>query len=418
MNQAKQTLLEWIDQDRELLIGFLQDFLRYKNPNPPGNTMSAANFVTTFLESRNLPFKRIAPQADRPNIVATTEFARPGKHLVLNGHIDVFPVGPESDWTRDPWGGELADGRIYGRGSADMKCGTTASIFTYVYLNRLKETLNGRLTLTVVSDEETFGEWGTRYLMEHNSSEILGDCCLIGEPSSLHTTRFGEKGPLWLTVKVATPGGHGAYVHTSKNAIAIATSIMTDLLGLADREVIEAPALKQALDEASDAIERAYGQGASKTIRSVTVNLGTIKGGAKVNMIASDCEFEVDLRIPNGFSREALLKEVQEIIWRYPEASYVVQGGNEPNWCEPNAELYDHVQANAERITGIRPAKVVSPGGTDARLWRMRNVPAVVYGPSPTTMGRPDEHVTVEEFFAVVKTHALSAYDYLSAPRD
>lgn len=414
MNAGKQQLLDWIERDRETLIGFLQEFLRCKNPNPPGNTVSGAKFVSAFLESQGLTFKTIAPNPEMPNIIAATEFG-PGRHLVLNGHMDVFPVGPESEWTQDPWGGKLIDGRIYGRGACDMKSGTTASIFTYVYLSRLKEQLKGKLTLTVVSDEETFGEWGARYLMEHHLDEVLGDCCLNGEPSSLHTVRFGEKGPLWLTVKVSTPGGHGAYVHTSKNAIAIAAEIMTKLLQLGEIPVNEATALKSALDEASDAIELAYGKGASKTIRSVTVNLGTIKGGAKVNMIASDCEFEVDLRVPNGLSRHELLAKADEIIARYPEASYVVQGGNEPNWCDPDADMYDYVQGNAEMITGIRPAKVVSPGGTDARLWRMRNVPAVVYGPSPASMGKPDEFVTVDEFLAVVKTHVLSAYDYLTA---
>ena len=79
----------------------------------------------------------------------------PGRHLVLNGHIDVFPVADATarDWSRDPWGGQIVDGKIYGRGVADMKAGTTASIFTYAYLHSVKAGLKGRLTLTAVSDE-------------------------------------------------------------------------------------------------------------------------------------------------------------------------------------------------------------------------------------------------------------------------
>jgi len=96
-----------------------------------------------------------------------------------------------------------------------MKCGTTASIFTFLYLHELREELYGRLTLSAVSDEETFGPWGARYLSEHHP-EVFGDCCLNGEPSSPWTLRFGEKGPLWLEFTVRTRGAHGAYTHLSK----------------------------------------------------------------------------------------------------------------------------------------------------------------------------------------------------------
>ena len=111
------------------------------------------------------------------------------------------PAGPS-----DPWGGEIADGKIYGRGVADMKAGTTASIFTYVYLHRLRDQLKGKLTLTAVSDEETFGPYGARYLMEHHP-EVHGDALLNGEPSSPFSVRFGEKGPLWLEITVNTRRG-------------------------------------------------------------------------------------------------------------------------------------------------------------------------------------------------------------------
>ena len=85
-----------------------------------------------------------------------------------------------------------------------MKAGTTASIFTYAYLHRLSDGLKGRLTLTAVSDEETFGPYGARYLMEHHP-EVHGDALLNGEPSSPFSVRFGEKGPLWLEITVRTP---------------------------------------------------------------------------------------------------------------------------------------------------------------------------------------------------------------------
>ena len=227
----RDQLLAWIEAERDQIVGFLQDFIRAKSPNPPGDTIEAVGHICRFLETQGCPFRLVDPQPTMANVVASFEGAEAGRHLVLNGHIDVFPVGPDpagEGWTQDPWGGALVDGKIYGRGACDMKPGTSASIWTFVLLHRLRERLKGRLTLTAVSDEETFGPWGARYLMEHHP-EVHGDCCLNGEPSSPFTVRYGEKGPLWLKFTVKTPGAHGAYTHASPSATRLAAALIRDL---------------------------------------------------------------------------------------------------------------------------------------------------------------------------------------------
>src|SRR5712692_2855101 len=106
MDDAKAQLLRWIDEDREEIVEFLCDFVRAKSPNPPGDTTLAATHVTRFLEREQLPFRIIAPQVTMPNIVGSFEGARPGPHLVLNGHIDVFPADEANErWTHGPWSG-------------------------------------------------------------------------------------------------------------------------------------------------------------------------------------------------------------------------------------------------------------------------------------------------------------------------
>jgi succinyl-diaminopimelate desuccinylase len=413
MDGLKTRLLDRIEADRELLIGFLRDFIRCASPNPPGDTREAAAHVRKLLDGRGVPYRVIAPQETMPNLVASFDAGKPGRHLALNGHIDVFPVGDGAGWTRDPWGGELIDGKIYGRGACDMKCGTTASIFTFLYLGEIKDALHGKLTLSAVSDEETFGPWGARYLFEHHP-EIIGDCCLNGEPSSPWTLRFGEKGPLWLEFTVKTPGAHGAYTHASKSATAIGAKLIGELESLTQIPAPEASNLAAALDQAAEVIDKAYGAGASQIVRRVTVNPGLVQGGLKVNMVAAECRFEVDIRLPNGLEAPAILKLVDRIVAPYPEVSYRVINYNPPSWCPPDSEMVQLVRDNAQAVSGIDPTPVISLGGTDARLWRYRDVPAIVYGPSPTGMGSTDEHVTVEQFFHVVKCHVLSAFDYMS----
>ncbi len=413
----KEKLLSRIETDRDLLIAFLREFVRCRTPNPPGDTTAAAEFLRKHLKTRGVAFEEIAPEADRPNFLASFDAGRPGRHLVLNGHIDVFAVESEAGWTRDPWGGELVDGRIYGRGAFDMKCGTTASLFTYLYLHELRDRLAGRLTLTLVSDEENFGPAGMTYLMAKHRDRVLGDCCLNGEPSSPYTVRFGEKGPLWLRFRTRARGGHGAFPHVSRNAVFAAMDIIRELRELPGRIAVqEDPELARALDEAGAELDRGYGAGAAKVIRSLTVSVGRIRGGVKVNMIPSECEFDADIRIPNGASADAVKEEVRAIAARH-EAEYEVLTHTRPNWCEPYHEMMDHVRANAGLLRpGLVPARVVSPGATDARLWRLAGVPAVVYGPPPHGMGSVDEHVSVDDFLHVVKSHVLSAWDYLKRP--
>ncbi len=416
MNDREQ-LISWMDDERDRIVGFLQGFIRARSPNPPGDTLEAVAHIRAFLDSQGIDYRLIDPQPTMPNVVASFEAPQAGRHLVLNGHIDVFPVGEDpaaEGWTQDPWGGEIVDGKLYGRGACDMKPGTTASIMTFTLLHRLKDRLKGRLTLTAVSDEENFGPWGARYLMEHHP-EVLGDCCLNGEPSSPYSIRFGEKGPLWLKFTLRTPGAHGAYTHVSPSATRIAARLIGDLEKLEELEQELPDNLARAQQESLDVADRAMGEGAGAILPKVTLNIGTIQGGLKVNMIPGECSFEADFRLPIGMSREHLLAEVETVLAAYPEATMEEVNCNLPSYCDPYGDMVEIIQNNVEVMKGFRPQPVVGLGGTDARLWRYANVPAYVYGVFPKGMASRDEHCDVEEFLHIVRTHVLSSYDYLMA---
>ncbi|MBL8671200.1 MAG: M20/M25/M40 family metallo-hydrolase [Alphaproteobacteria bacterium] len=415
MAVTKDELLQRVEADKGKLIEFLQGFIRCPSPNPPGDTQVAVAYIRKFLEERNLPHRLVAPNPIMANIVGSFACGGSGRHLVLNGHIDVFPVGDGAGWSHGgPWSGALADGKIFGRGACDMKCGTTASIFTYAYMHSIRDQLRGKLTLTCVSDEETFGPYGARYLFEKHRDEVKGDTCLNGEPSSPYTVRYGEKGPMWLTFTVKTKGGHGAYNHVSKSANAIAAELIGKLKKLEKMPVPENNNLMTALDAAKKAMDKAYGAGGAKIVRTVTVNPGVIRGGMKVNMISNECSFELDVRLPNGVTDKDIIKGIDAIVAKYPEVSYRVDNFNPPSYCPPDGEMIQYVKANAKAIGGFDPMPVISLGGTDARLWRYHDTPGIVYGPSPKSMGQVDEHVTVKEFMHVVKTHVACAFDYMS----
>ena len=413
MDAHKRQLLNCIDDDKEKLVNFLSGFIQAKSPNPPGDTREAAEFITKFLDENELPYRIIAPKEEMVNIVGSFEGGDEGKHLVLNGLIDVYPVGEVGNWVHDPWGGEVIDGKIFGRGSNDMKAGTTASIFTYYYLHKIRNRLKGKLTLTCVSDEETFGPWGARYLMKHHP-EVLGDTLLNGEPCA-HQIRFGEKGILWLKFTINTHGAHGAYEHASPSATKIAAKLMLELNERITTMEYSAPVnVRTALEDARDIIEEGYGSGAFETLLRTTINYGTIHGGLKVNMIPGKVEIESDIRLPVGQKKEEVIRTVNDVVANYPHVSYVELNYTEPSHCDPFGEMVEILQKNAKLVEGHTPKALIAMGGTDARLWRYEGIPAYVYGPYAKGMGSTDDYIEVDEFIDIVKVHVLSAYDYLT----
>ncbi len=411
-SSAKRMLIDRVEADREMLIGFLRGFLRARSPNPPGDTVEATRYITDFLEAKGVKFDVMGPDPEKPNVVSSFDSPAEGKRLVLNGHIDVFPVGNEEGWSHDPWGGELVAGKIYGRGACDMKVGTTASIYTYIVLHELREQLKGSVTLTAVSDEETGGALGAGWLIE-NVPETLGDCCINGEPSSPYTIRFGEKGIMWLRVRVQSKGGHGAYPHLSVNPIKVASKLITELEALNDIPVPYPENLRKVIDEGHEAAEKALGEGGAEVMSRVSVNIGTIEGGLKVNVIPRECSFEVDLRLPPGLSKDDVLPWVEEIVSRHQSASVEVTRYNGPLWSPPDSEMASIMRGNS-RLLGVDPVPIVSLGGSDLKFWRSKGIPSYYYGPMNHGMGTVDEYVDVDEFIHIVKVHLLSAYEYLT----
>lgn len=414
MSDLRAQVIAWIDEDRDEFLKFLGDFVRAKSPNPPGDTVEAAKIVEDFLTERQLPFKTVAPNAVMPNFIGSFDGASPGRHVVFNGHMDVFPVGDESGWTQDPWGGKIVDGKMYGRGVNDMKAGTASILFSYMYLYRLRDRFPGRVTVTAVSDEETFGPDGARYIIENNP-EILGDICLSTEPTGIHSVRFAEKGPLRLKFTVRTSGAHGAYTHKSRNANEIAAHLIIALDEVRQMEVNTPAHIVEALAGAESVIDQVASPGASEVLQKVTLNIGTLNGGVAHNMLPGVCELQADIRVPVGLTPDEVIACAQSVCDRFPEASMEVIGRQDPLWTDPNHEMCKLIQRNVQELAGFTPPAIVSLPGTDARLWRGKGIPAFVYGITPCNVAMADEYADIEEIFHVLKTHTLSALDFLMA---
>jgi succinyl-diaminopimelate desuccinylase len=416
MNSMRESILGWIEADRKVLTAFLSQFVRVPTPNPPGDTRAGAAFLYEQLKAHGVPVEYRTAKPEWPNVVGSFTGVGSGPHLVLNGHIDVFPAGPPEAWSRDPWSGAIEGGKVHGRGVVDMKCGTAASVWTYIYLHRLRQQLGGRLTLTCVSDEETGGTWGAKWLVDTFPDEFRGDCVLNGEPSTPSMVRFGEKGTLRLVFEIDTPGAHGAYTHASKNAIKIASDLIQDLYRLEDLPVSQPNDIQRAIAASLPAMERALGRGSGGILNRYTVSVGVIQGGLKINMLPGHCRLEVDIRLPVCTTHTGVMQEIEAIVARYPEVKLrpVWTHSAEPSVSDPGHPMMQTLLATVQSLVGTQPVPSVSLGATDMKHWRHRGVPGYVYGCTPTNMAAPEEWVEEEEYLHIVRTHALASAEYLS----
>ena len=228
---VKARLVAEVERRRAEIVRLCAALVKIPSENPPGDTRTIAEHLRGLLAPLGAEVRVVTGQPSMPNVVAITRGRGRGRRLVFNGHLDTFVVGDRTLWSVDPLGGVVKDGRIYGRGVSDMKGGMAASIFAFERMHALREHWEGELVLTLASDEETMGRWGTAYLLE-TVPEARGDAMICGDAGSPMVIRLGEKGLVWLRVSARGRAAHGAHVHLGDNAIERLAEALRRLAGL------------------------------------------------------------------------------------------------------------------------------------------------------------------------------------------
>ena len=425
---GKQDLIAHIEADTEKHTSLLQALIRTPSSNPPGDTADAINVVRKHLDLSGITAKLIAPKPNSPNLVSVLHgLADPrgpqsSRSLVLNSHIDQFPVSDADEWERNPYSGDVEGGYVYGRSEVDMKAGTAASIIAFNYLHQFRAHISGRCTLEIVSDEKAGGCWGTRYLLEDGGAEEWkGNCVLVAEPTSLESVHFGEKGTLRLDFMVTAPGAHGAYTHRSGGAIRITSRLIERMVALErlDLDMDESIRRHMQQPDVRKLADEIMWPGASNSMLFPTVNIGTIQGGTSINMVPSECTFTADIRIPIGVKAEAIRKYIDDVVQDFEGVSYSARENHshEAAYSDPKHEIVGLLQSNTRALRGETPLALCSLGATDCKHFRSHGIPAYAYGPHPRGMAERDEKVSIEEFLHIIRVHTLTAWDYLGGPQ-
>lgn len=273
-------------------IALLQWMLRHDTTAQQGREEGFVVELAAFLTGRGVQSRIVNGDAGRANLLASIDSGRPGPHIVFCGHSDTVPLGDRA-WRTQPFGGAIEDGRIYGRGSADMKGGVAALVASFLDFAG-SDNWSGRLTLAVAYGEET-GSEGAR-LMAGDGSLGAFDAMVIAEPTCNRVVRT-HKGALWLAVTAVGRTGHGSMPQMGLNALEMIIRLGDRLHGLAALGA-SAPLLGQP-----------------------TICLTRLHGGTQVNVIPDRAVAEFDMRTLPGQDHGAVLAEIQGIA-REIEADY------------------------------------------------------------------------------------------------
>lgn len=401
-----------IDGRGEEVVRLCRELIRVPSQDPPGDGRPIRDLLVDYLVSHDLRPTTHAPDERRPNLVARIDLAGPGPNVVFNGHLDTLPAGDPAKWTVDPFSADLIDGWIYGRGARCMKGGIAALITAALVLRDHVDCLGGALTLALASDEVNGGAMGTGYLLD-NVPEVRGDVALIGEGGPW--INFAHKGVLFAEFQVNGRAGHGAYGFAATSAIHGMVELLEELRKLEEFPVAVPSDIRERLDDIRAITDAEYGPGATDALSRMSVNVGTIRGGVKVNVVADVCTAQVDFRLPHGMRVADLLAKIHEAVDAVPGATFRTLWTNEPTASRTDDPWFQVLQRDSREVFGRALPFVYTHGFTDARFFRLRDIPAAGIAPNGRNVGAPDECIEVESLRAVARFIALATFDHLAS---
>lgn len=398
------------------LTDICSQLVKIPSETPPSDTREIAQALGEMLqqiEGAEVSFHML--QMPVMNVVARIKGNGPGRRLVFNGHLDTFPIGDRELWTADPFGALQKDGKIFGRGVADMKGGLAISVLAFMLLAECRAQWPGEIVITASGDEENMGVLGSKYVLD-TVPHAAGDAMISGDIGTSKVLRFGEKGLLWFELTATGKAGHGAHVHRGINAIdRLITGIRRIHEGLQEIPVNAPGSVTRAIEGASMVSEIYSGTGETKVLQSITVNFGVIEGGISANLIPAKAMTKGDIRIPAGVTCKQVEKKLEEIVNSLEGLSLKVINAWDPNWSDPEHEIFSLMIKNSHEVWGCDVVNTMRVGASDARLYRlMKNIPSVNCGLHGYNLGGPDEYVEIEDMVKVAEIQILTAFDFLT----
>lgn len=342
------------------------------------------SYVKRHLHSKYNP--------DKPRYILLARIGHGHRVLQFNGHYDIVPPG--DNWNTPPFEPRLVNGKLYGRGSSDMKSGIAAFMATMIYYAQSREpgiVVEG----VVVPDEEIGGITGTGYLVRELGSRP--DWVVISEPSNIDNVYIGHRGNVWLMINVYGKQAHGSTPWLGDNAF--------------EKMIVFA---RYFLDEYKKLLERKQSRFIYEDPRASkpTINPGgVLSSTGAFNIVPGVCGFSIDRRLIVEERVEGVLEEVEKLIREICEKTGVrvdvelIESSN-PAYTPEDSEIVTTLRESIRKTTGLEPRLTICTGGLDLKYYSEKGIQAVSYGPgSPSNAHMVNEYVEVSDLYRVIDVY-------------
>jgi succinyl-diaminopimelate desuccinylase len=409
---ARNGIHDYLAKQRDPQTRFLAELVRVPSDNPPGDCAPHAARAAALLEGLGFKVERhpvpeasvkAAGMVSCTNLIVRERFGSGGPTIAMNAHGDVVPPG--SGWSTDPYGAEIRDGAMYGRGVAVSKSDFATYAFALLSLKNISSELRGSVELHFTYDEETGGELGPAWLLQQSLSKP--DFAISA--GFTYGITIAHNGCLHLEVEVLGRSGHAARPESGVDALEAATAIMTGLYAL--RKTFAAK------------------RSATPGIAHPTLVIGLVAGGINTNVVPDRVTFRIDRRIvPEEDPAEAertLTAQLHELAATWPAVSLKVKRIllAKPFTPLPGQEkLVEVIRRHASRVLDESIEAQGSALYTDARHYSEAGIPTVLYGAGPRTLEEAnghmaDENLKLDDLYKATEVVALALLDLLSVKR-
>jgi succinyl-diaminopimelate desuccinylase len=376
------------------LVDLTSDLISIPTENPPGAAYPAClRVLSHWFDRLDLPFERVELAPGRSALLSSVGS---GDTLVLHGHYDVVPATTEGQF--EP---EVVDGRLFGRGSSDMKGGIAAMMLALRAVRDLE--LPGRVELALVPDEETGGRLGTKRLLELGRLGRGAVGAIIGEPTS-GAIWNAHRGALTLRVESRGQPAHVGLQHEGRNAFEAAVPVLSALLDL-----------KRSVEER----RTGYNIDPDPAKHSILMLGGEVEGGHQFNLVPERFGFTVERRMnpeeDHDTERERLTRTIANAT---PDGATI--GVSVIQDARSSAAPEDSTPARAlshavRSVTRSEPSFEMCPGLLESRFYGQVGVPALAYGPGDLELSHgPDESVAIERLVECMEIYVRTAIELFS----
>lgn len=393
------------------IIELASEFVKIPTANPPGENypqfaefyVKRARELGLEAEVINIPHEEVEKMGyalPRSNALASLKGKEDKPVLHMNGHFDVVPIG--SGWTRDPFGAEIEDGYMYGRGSSDMKGSVATQLMAVAAIKRAGIELDGSVVLSATCDEETGGQLGAGYIVENGYADA--DFGINSDSGPLDVVSLGHRGAMWVEISTFGKTAHGSVPHKGVNAVEKMADIIQGIKSL--REGYKEKVSSMPLDD--------------PLCKHPTITIGgTIQGGIKTNVVPDKCTMTVDRRVIYEETPEEAREEIETVLKEMAERDkdlrYETKVVNriEPGYTPESSKVVQSIKRSVKDVTGLDPRVSYGAGYTD--MWYFSKImPMAHYGvASPHQAHTADEHVKLDDLIGGAKVIALTALDLL-----